>query len=204
MSNDKMRETFENWVKSSAWCKFSGFSLDTDEGIYADADTEAMWQAVSGVSALTQQPESEPLRFTGDGELAECPCCGSLDVGAVGGSCSIQMGVSYVNCYGCGLELKRKGTMKEACAAWNKRTTRSSQPTPQVPEPVRFTNEDAGRVAQAFWRRIHSYVYAENEYQYPKEFGSKLPVEFQANMATALLALPNSSVAPSVAEKDHG
>lgn len=64
---------------------------------------------------------SEPLRYTGDGELAECPKCRSLDVGGVGGSCSTQKGIAIINCYSCGIELRKEGTLKEACQHWNKR-----------------------------------------------------------------------------------
>ena len=52
-----------------------------------------------------------------------------------------------------------------------------------------FTDEQAASVARAFWRRIQPYVYAEREAPYPKEFGAEIPVEFQAHMGTALLAL---------------
>lgn len=52
-----------------------------------------------------------------------------------------------------------------------------------------FTDEQITSVARAFWRRIQPYVYAENRAPYPRELGEKIPVEFQAHMGTALLAL---------------
>lgn len=102
--------------------EFLGETESGLSGTYTHAITDLCHKAAEAIKALSQQAEQEPLRYTGDKELAECPCCGSLDVGGVGGSTSIQEGIAYVNCYACGLELKRKGTLAEACAAWNRRT----------------------------------------------------------------------------------
>ncbi|MCP4700500.1 MAG: hypothetical protein GY862_27160 [Gammaproteobacteria bacterium] len=52
-----------------------------------------------------------------------------------------------------------------------------------------FTNKQVESVIRAFWRRIYPYVFAENEAPYPRELGEEVPVEFQAHMDTALLAL---------------
>ena len=59
-----------------------------------------------------QQTARAALRYTNDGELAECPCCGSLDVGGAHDT---------VNCYGCGLQITKPRPLKNAADAWNKR-----------------------------------------------------------------------------------
>ncbi|MBL4833611.1 MAG: hypothetical protein JKY26_06505 [Pseudomonas sp.] len=67
--------------------------------------------------AVRQQ--AVPLRYTSDGELAECPCCGSLDVGGAHDT---------VNCYGCGLEVTKPKPLQNAVDAWNARTVRAAAP----------------------------------------------------------------------------
>jgi len=59
----------------------------------------------------------DPLRYTSDGALAECPCCGSLDVGGAHHN---------VHCYGCGLNVSKPTPLQNACDAWNKRIVRQS------------------------------------------------------------------------------
>src|SRR5690606_31538762 len=61
--------------------------------------------------ALEQQ--REPLRYTADGKLAECPCCGSLDVGGAHDT---------VNCYVCGLTVTKPAPLQNAHDAWNTRS----------------------------------------------------------------------------------
>lgn len=66
-----------------------------------------------------------PLRYTFDGALAECPCCGSLDVGGAH---------STVHCYRCGLSITKEGPLANAIAAWNLRGAplpASSGPAPE-------------------------------------------------------------------------
>lgn len=75
--------------------------------------------------------EAAALRYTADGELAECPKCRSIDVGGVGGSCSNQTAVAIIKCYSCSLELRKIGTLKEACQHWNTRAARP-HPAPSV------------------------------------------------------------------------
>lgn len=58
------------------------------------------------------QADQKPVRYTNDGELAECPCCGSLDVGGAHDT---------VNCYGCGLQITKPRPLQNAADAWNKR-----------------------------------------------------------------------------------
>lgn len=60
------------------------------------------------------------LRYTSDGELAECPCCGSLDVGGAHDT---------VNCYSCGLQITKPRPLQNAADAWNKRATLKAQPS---------------------------------------------------------------------------
>lgn len=59
---------------------------------------------------------SNVRRRTDDGRLAECPLCGSLDIGASMGS---------VYCYGCGLSIDRPFPLKNAIDAWNMRGGKS-------------------------------------------------------------------------------
>lgn len=67
--------------------------------------------AVPVAQEVTQQA-AKAIRYTSDGALAECPCCGSLDVG---GACNT------VHCYACDLTIKRVGQLKNAIDAWNRR-----------------------------------------------------------------------------------
>lgn len=69
----------------------------------------------------------EGLRYTFDGALAECPCCGSLDVGGAHDT---------VHCQSCGLTVSRPRPLQNAIDAWNTRTARA-HPAPDVQgEPV--------------------------------------------------------------------
>ena len=52
------------------------------------------------------------IKFTNDGTLAECPCCGSLDVGGA---------TNKVYCYKCGLTITEPAPLQNACNAWNTR-----------------------------------------------------------------------------------
>ena len=60
------------------------------------------------------QEQAEP-RYTSDGALAECPCCGSLDVGGAHDT---------VHCYGCGLTVTGHRPLQNAIDIWNRRTGR--------------------------------------------------------------------------------
>lgn len=87
-----------------------------------------------------QAREPVAMRYTNDRALAECPCCGSLDVGGVHDT---------VNCYRCGLTITKKPPLKNAIDAWNKRalyTAPQAQPaqtaqTAQTVEPVGVVRE---------------------------------------------------------------
>lgn len=77
----------------------------------------------------SQQARGE-IRYTNDGAMAECPCCGCLDVGAAG---------NVAHCYGCGLSIT-KASHKEVLAAWNRRT---GPPAPAaVPDGMRHVFEE--------------------------------------------------------------
>jgi len=66
------------------------------------------------------QPAGEQeLRYTADRALAECPCCGSLDVGGVHDT---------VNCYGCGLTVTAPRPLQNAINKWNQRTNKAPAP----------------------------------------------------------------------------
>ncbi len=73
--------------------------------------------------ALPPMPAQQPLKYTNDGALAECPCCGSLDVGGAHDT---------VHCYKCGLTIKKPPPLKNACDAWNKRAYANAKRLPMV------------------------------------------------------------------------
>ncbi|RGP57045.1 hypothetical protein [Pseudomonas abyssi] len=76
----------------------------------------AVLAAATGEQQLTtESAPGAPLRYTRDGSLAECPCCGSLDVGGASDT---------VNCYGCGLTIKKPRPLQNAVDAWNTRARR--------------------------------------------------------------------------------
>jgi len=57
--------------------------------------------------------KSEEVRRRNDsGRLAECPLCGSLDIGG---------GINTVNCYKCGLQITKPIPLQNAVDAWNMR-----------------------------------------------------------------------------------
>ena len=62
--------------------------------------------------------QTAPLRYTNDGALAECPCCGSLDVGGAHDT---------VHCYRCGLTLTKPGPLQNAMDAWNMRIGKQTE-----------------------------------------------------------------------------
>jgi len=55
-------------------------------------------------------------RRTDAGHLAECPMCGSLDIGGA---------TDTVNCYGCGLQITKPKPLQNAVDAWNMRGGKS-------------------------------------------------------------------------------
>jgi len=55
-------------------------------------------------------------RRTDGGHLAECPMCGSLDIGGA---------TDTVNCYGCGLQITKPRPLQNAVDAWNTRGGKS-------------------------------------------------------------------------------
>lgn len=80
--------------------------------VYDSRETQRCWSAWQARAALAQPTARAALRYTNDGELAECPCCGSLDVGGAHDT---------VKCYGCGLQITKPRPLKNAADAWNKR-----------------------------------------------------------------------------------
>lgn len=75
--------------------------------------------AAAPATSAAQAAVPHPLRYTNDGELAECPCCGSLDVGGAHDT---------VNCYGCGLQITKPRPLQNAVDAWNKRAMLAAAP----------------------------------------------------------------------------
>lgn len=51
-------------------------------------------------------------RRVDDGKLAECPLCGSLDIGGAHDT---------VHCYNCGLQITKEPPLRNAINAWNMR-----------------------------------------------------------------------------------
>lgn len=82
-------------------------------------DVIAIARAVREDWQRAQGAVPHPLRYTNDGELAECPCCGSLDVGGAHDT---------VNCYGCGLQITKPRPLQNAVDAWNKRALLAAAP----------------------------------------------------------------------------
>ncbi len=97
----------------------------------------------------TRPAQAAPLRYTNDGALAECPCCGSLDVGGAHDT---------VHCYRCGLTVTKPRPLHNAIAAWNARTGRvQAAPQPEqsaVLERVKLTSKEAkyhSAACVAYW-----------------------------------------------------
>lgn len=83
----------------------------------------------------------EGLRYTFDGALAECPCCGSLDVGGAHDT---------VHCQSCGLTVTKPGPLQNAIDAWNTRTSRAHSAAPAVQgEPVAVLYADGTVLTKA-------------------------------------------------------
>lgn len=112
------------------------------EGVHwGDTLTPEVVRAVAE-AAVQAEREGAVLRYTSDGELAECPCCGSLDVGGAHDT---------VNCYGCGLAIKKPRPLQNAADAWNRRA-HPPQASATVPEgmavvPVELTAENGAKAA---------------------------------------------------------
>lgn len=92
-------------------------------------------------AAVKDAVGGQGVRYTNDGALAECPCCGSLDVGGAHDT---------VHCYKCGLSMKHPPPLQNAADAWNRRTR--PQASAAVPEElveaiqtgIRVLNSDPG------------------------------------------------------------
>jgi hypothetical protein len=79
----------------------------------------ARYRAMLDAAPAAPVVQAEPIRYTNDGALAECPCCGSLDVGGAHDT---------VNCYRCDLKVTRPRPLQNAIAAWNTRTGKQVAP----------------------------------------------------------------------------
>lgn len=91
------------------------------------------------LAALKAQQVGVPaaIRYTSDGELAECPCCGSLDVGGAHDT---------VNCYGCGLQITKPRPLQNAADAWNTRTVRAAPVVSAEQQGVALADSRIGRI----------------------------------------------------------
>jgi hypothetical protein len=99
----------------AAVCKRYGYTGVVSRRVgdyYADASLSQAWAFWQARAQLAAQGEPKALRYTFDGALAECPCCGSLDVGGAHDT---------VSCYGCGLQITKPRPLQNAADAWNKR-----------------------------------------------------------------------------------
>lgn len=101
---------------------------------------------------LAAAPQAAMLRYTSDGALAECPCCGSLDVGGAHDT---------VNCYGCGLTVTKPRPLQNAIDAWNARTVRQQAPqAEQVVEAVAYLGaEDMERFLAGKYRSMTATLF---------------------------------------------
>lgn len=93
--------------------------VDGNIGHDVIAIARAVREAVREAGQRAQGAVPHLLRYTNDGELAECPCCGSLDVGGAHDT---------VNCYGCGLQITKPRPLQNAVDAWNKRAMLAAAP----------------------------------------------------------------------------
>lgn len=84
----------------------------------------------------SQQVHGE-TKYTEDRQVAQCPGCQSLNVGAVGGGCTGD-GTGLVDCHDCGLTLRVRGTMQDALDIWNAYPRITTAPA-AVPEQWRNT-----------------------------------------------------------------
>lgn len=92
------------------------------------------------------RPLRNALRYTNDGELAECPCCGSLDVGGANGT---------VSCYGCDLQITKPRPLQNAAEAWNKRSALKVQPSGLVLPERRGESDNP---AELMFNRGHDHA----------------------------------------------
>ena len=102
------REAFDEAVST-----IDPSEVDRLDGIREGWEAHAAWQRTQSAGV------PHVLRYTSDGALAECPCCGSLDVGGAHDT---------VNCYGCGLQITKPRPLKNAASAWNKRAMLAAAP----------------------------------------------------------------------------
>lgn len=98
----------------------------------------------------------EGLRYTFDGALAECPYCGSLDVGGAHDT---------VHCQSCGLTVTKPGPLQNAIDTWNNnaidawnaraRRAHSAAPAMQgepVSAQVRYRRPEKGQPSWSVWQ----------------------------------------------------
>lgn len=113
---DKIRALFEQYAQPKGLLLRVQYYPEKD--VYDALTTQAAYEAFKA-------GRPRELRFTHDGALAECPCCGSLDVGGAG---------QTVHCQHCGLQLHKEGPLQNAIDAWNTRAG-------AVPAPVELPAE---------------------------------------------------------------
>jgi len=90
-------------------------NVETQPGATFFDGAEAYELYLSEESA-SQDCSGVPKRRTDDGNLAECPLCGSLDIGGA---------QDTVSCYGCGLQITKPRPLQNAIDAWNMRGGKS-------------------------------------------------------------------------------
>lgn len=91
--------------------------IEMGEMIAWGSDSALMREAADALEMAAPDVQGDPLRYTNDGALAECPCCGSLDVGGAHDT---------VHCYSCDLTVTKPRPLQNAIAAWNTRAGRSA------------------------------------------------------------------------------
>lgn len=96
--------------------------IEMGEMIAWGSDSALMREAADALELAAPDAQGEPLRYTHDGALAQCPCCGSLDAGGAHDT---------VSCYSCDLTVTKPRPLQNAIDAWNTRTGRT-HPVPAV------------------------------------------------------------------------
>lgn len=112
------------------------------------------------------------LRYTSDGALAECPCCGSLDVGGAHDT---------VSCYGCGLNIKAPRPLQNAIDAWNRRAALQSQVsnTPQDGSLIEGVPAARSEACGKFNAMVDEYI---EDYEYDDGEACHSPSELERTL----------------------
>lgn len=88
------------------WFEITCINLEVER--HVNPYTRPIQRKVSAVGCVRRRVD--------EGHIAECPLCGSLDVGGAHDN---------VHCYGCGLNITKEPPLQNAIDAWNMRGGKS-------------------------------------------------------------------------------